>query len=82
MQIQVKLMGALRSKSPPGAQGGRAQIELPAGSSVINLLELLGVTSSQIHLVMVNGEMDRDRNRILVERDEVVIFPPVAGGCS
>jgi molybdopterin converting factor small subunit len=80
MQIRVKLMAALRSKLPPGAQGGAAPVELPLGATVAAALEKLGIASGHVHLVMVNGDMEMDRNRALVDGDEVVVFPPVAGG--
>lgn len=80
MNVRVKLMGALRSKLPPGAKGGMAEVPCPEGQTVAALLEALGIASGNIHLVMVNGAMEMDRGKGLKEGDEVTVFPPVAGG--
>jgi molybdopterin converting factor small subunit len=82
MRIHVKMMGALRSKLPAGSQGNTAHLDLESGATVSNFLEKLGLPTGQVHLVMVNGEMDHDKTRALKEGDEVVLFPPVAGGRS
>ena len=78
MQIRIKAMGALRSKLPAGSQGNTWDLE--SGATVATALEKLGLSTGQVHLVMVNGEMDHDKNRQLNEGDEVTLFPPVAGG--
>jgi molybdopterin converting factor small subunit len=80
MRVHLKLMAALRSKLPPDAKGGTTQIELEAGARVATALEKLGIGSATVHLVMVNGEMEMNRDRPLAEGDELVVFPPVAGG--
>jgi molybdopterin converting factor small subunit len=80
MQVRVKLMASLRSKLPPGSQGGIAHVELQEGASVASALEKLGIPSGHVHLVVVNGEMETDRTRALAPGDELVVFPPVAGG--
>lgn len=80
MKIRVKLMAALRSKLPPGAKAGVAEVEGPLGQTVSGLLEVLGIGGGHVHLVLVNGAMETDRARLLAEGDEVTIFPPVAGG--
>ena len=80
MQVRVKLMAALRNKLPADAKGGVAELELDAASKVSAALVRLGIAAGQVHLVMVNGEMDHDRSRILKDGDEVTVFPPVAGG--
>lgn len=80
MQVKVKLMGVLRSKLPPGSQGGRAMIEAEVGTPVAAILERLGIAGGHVHLIMVNGAMELDRQRALGEGDEVTVFPPVAGG--
>jgi molybdopterin converting factor small subunit len=80
MTIRVKLMASLRSKLPPGSQLGTAQLQLDEGATVTTLLDQLGIAGGHVHLVMVNGEMEPDRQRRLTDGDEVVVFPPVAGG--
>ena len=77
MRVNVKLMAVLRSKLPPG---GTAALELEAGATVASLLERLGIGSGHVHLVMVNGAMEPDRQRLLADGDELTVFPPVAGG--
>ena len=80
MRVHVKLMAALRSKLPPGSTGGTAVVDLPDGATVAAALEKLGITGNAVHLVMVNGAMETDRARSLADGDELVVFPPVAGG--
>jgi sulfur carrier protein ThiS len=80
MRIWIKLMSALRSKLPPGSTGGTTHVEIEPGSSVADALERLGIESNHVHLVSVNGEMEPNRTRQLNDGDELVVFPPVAGG--
>jgi molybdopterin converting factor small subunit len=80
MRVRIKLMAALRGKLPSDAQGGTAQVELENGASVAAALEKLGIVTAAVHLVMVNGEMELTRDRPLADGDELVVFPPVAGG--
>jgi molybdopterin converting factor small subunit len=80
MNVQIRLMGTLRSKLPPGCAGGKANLQLDSGASVAAALEQLGIQNSYVHLVSVNGEMETDRTRVLADGDDLVVFPPVAGG--
>jgi molybdopterin converting factor small subunit len=80
MQITVKLMASLRTKLPPGAPGGKARLDLDPGATIDSVLDRLGIPGGHVHLVMVNGEMETDRARLLNDGDELTIFPPVAGG--
>jgi molybdopterin converting factor small subunit len=80
MTVRVKLMAALRSKLPASSQGGVAALQLEPGAPVASVLEKLGIGGGHVHLVLVNGTMEPDRLRQLSEGDEVVVFPPLAGG--
>ena len=80
MVIRVKLMAFLRNKLPPGSAGGTAQLDVEPGTTVAAVLDRLGIAAGHVHLVMVNDAMERDRQRPLEEGDELVVFPPVAGG--
>jgi molybdopterin converting factor small subunit len=75
MTIRVKLMGSFRSKTPPGGR-----IEVPSGATLVEGLEKLGITPSHVHMVLVNGAMEKDHSRALADSDELTVFPPVAGG--
>jgi molybdopterin converting factor small subunit len=44
------------------------------------VLQRLSIPDGHVHLVMVNGEAVASRERQLAEGDELVVFPPVAGG--
>jgi molybdopterin converting factor small subunit len=80
MQVRVKLMGTLRSKLPPGSQGGATALDVEPGTAVAAVLDRLGIGGGHVHLVMVNGEMETERQRPLADGDELTVFPPVAGG--
>jgi molybdopterin converting factor small subunit len=82
MQVHVKLMASLRTKLPAGSAAGGFQLNLEPGTSIATALERLGIPSGHIHMVTVNREMEPDRDRMLKEGDELVVFPPVAGGAS
>lgn len=75
MNVRVKLMASLRDKSPDDAS-----IELPEGASINDALTALDIPGDHVHLVMVNNQMERDRDRVLAEDDELLVMPPVGGG--
>jgi molybdopterin converting factor small subunit len=78
MRIRIKLMGALRNKLP-NTQGS-TELEIESGVTVDSVLKKLDLPAGRVHLVMVNGEMEHNRARLLIDGDEMTLFPPVAGG--
>jgi molybdopterin synthase sulfur carrier subunit len=79
VKVRVKLMASLRGKLPPEAKG-LAELDVPAGATVADVLGKLGIPDGQVHAVMVNDELDHNRSRTLKEGDALLVLPPVAGG--
>ena len=82
MDIEVRLFANLNRFLPPGSTGRRAQLSIPADSTISALLEHLSLPASQVHLVAVNGRHQQDLSYVLQDRDQVSIFPPLAGGAA
>jgi molybdopterin converting factor small subunit len=78
MQVHVKLFSLLRRHLPEEAKG-EATIDLPAGATVADLIEHLGIVR-RIKILTINGQRETDRARPLQEGDSVRIFPFVVGG--
>jgi sulfur carrier protein ThiS len=88
MQIQAKLFATLirmvpdevRERYPQLTRAGSpADVELPEGSTLADLVDHLGLPPEKVRVIFVNGRV-RQRDYILVSGDEVGIFPPVGGG--
>jgi len=75
MVIAVKLMGLLKSKNPP-----RGTIELRDGATIEEVLQGLQVETTPAFVISVNGQIERNRARTLVEGDQLTVIPPVGGG--
>ena len=75
MRIRVKLMAALKEKSPEGDV-----LELSEGATINDALAAMKGPGNFVHLVMVNNQMERDRGRELVDDDELMVMPPVGAG--
>ncbi len=75
MQITIKLMGILKSKSPENGV-----LELSDGATIDDLLASLEIPGTHVQVVSVNGRPEKDRTRALAAGDDVTILPPVAGG--
>jgi sulfur carrier protein ThiS len=75
MQIRLKLMGALKARTPPGGA-----LELADGATIDDVLRALGVGPQTVHAFTVNGRLERNRARALAPDDELTVIPPVGGG--
>ena len=74
MKVEIKLFASLQ-KFMPNAEKG----ELDNNCTVLNLLEKIGINSSEVAIILVNGRhVDLDQR--LHEGETVAIFPPIAGG--
>ena len=84
MRVNVRLFASLRELLP-GADRGRATLEVAEGSSLLDLIERLTIPDRQAQMVLVNGDQAPRRPAaraavLLKEDDTIAIFPAVAGG--
>ena len=75
MQIQVKLMGMLKSQTPPSGL-----LELADGASIGDVLQILKISRDSVQLFIVNGRIVRDPQHVLADSDEFSATPPIGGG--
>jgi sulfur carrier protein ThiS len=75
VQIEVKLMGMLKEKTPAGGK-----LTLPDGATIEDALHALQIPVDSVQVFTVNGQLMHDRTRALAAHDELSILPPVGGG--
>jgi len=75
MRVRVKLLGLLREQTPPGGE-----LQLSDNTTLQDALRVLAISPDQIQAIAINGRIERDLLRPLVDADEVLILPPVSGG--
>ena len=83
MKVTVKLFASLGQYLPAGAKRNQVEMEFPVGVTPADVVERLNVPRDLAHLVIVNGVFvppSERATRTLAEREELAIFPPVAGG--
>ena len=77
--VQTKLFATLRRQYPELGIGEALSVELPDDATIEQLLEELDLPEEQIHIIFVNGVIQK-RGHALSDGDEIGIFPPVGGG--
>jgi sulfur carrier protein ThiS len=77
LEIQLHLYSILRELLPKEAKG-RAVLDLEEGTSLVDILEELGIKRRVV--ISVNSVLERDHTRQLRDGDEVKIFLSVSGG--
>ncbi len=78
--IHLKLFATL-SRFMPGSDlpGIPQEKQLPAGTTLADLITRLGIPDEEVKLCYVNGRY-QEVDYILQDQDEVGIFPPIGGG--
>ena len=80
MKIELRLFASLRKKLPPGSPRGKCDLKLPEGTTVGDVLAQMGIAHKSAHIILIDGDHDRDFDRVLHDGEVLSIFPPVAGG--
>ena len=75
MRVKLKLMGVLKQKTPDDGA-----VELPDGATIEDALRALDIPVDSVQVFTVNGQLERDRARLLEQDDELSVLPPVGGG--
>ncbi|MBI3170941.1 MAG: MoaD/ThiS family protein [Chloroflexi bacterium] len=79
MRVTVKLFATL-VRFKDGTRVGKAfEIELPEGSNVRNLIDVLNIPMEEAHIVFINNIIEEIQSK-LKDGDVVGMFPPVGGG--
>ena len=79
MRVTVKLFATLARFSPGGLPGAPFEMNLSESATIQDLVNQLGIPPDETKISFVNG-LIRDLDRILIQGDEVGIFPPIGGG--
>ena len=84
MRITLKLFATLEKYLPAARKAhNEAEVEVPDGASVADVLRQFGVPREEVHLVLVDGrfvQADALGKVRLEDGQALAVWPPVAGG--
>lgn len=82
MTITLRLFGELKHHMPPGSPGRSTRLELPDGTTALQLILRLGIPygGEEGQMVVAVNDAEVDHNAVLRDGDAVSIFEPLAGG--
>ena len=79
MALEIHLAAALRSVVPDYNPRAGLSMEVEPGTSIMEIMRILGIDQRQVKMVMVNGKAAL-KETILSGEERVGLFPPVGGG--
>ena len=74
MQLEIKLFASLQKFKPQ-----QEKVALEDGFTVLDILEKIGISPSEVAIVLVNGR-HAQLDQALHDGETVALFPPIAGG--
>jgi molybdopterin converting factor small subunit len=82
MTVTVRLFGELKHYMPEGQTGRSARVEVPDGTSALQLILRLGIPygGEEGQMVVAVNDVEADHNAVLQDGDTVSLFEPLAGG--
>jgi sulfur carrier protein ThiS len=84
VRVALKLYASLSDYLPVDARKThRLELDLPAGTTIADIIEQQTLPPKMCHLVLVNGYFippGKRAARALEQDDELAIWPPIAGG--
>jgi sulfur-carrier protein len=79
VRVEVQLFATLAAYRPGGAIGEGLPLEVPEGTTIHELIQVLKIPPDVDCLHVVNGQ-DARSDQPLVDGDVLSLFPPLAGG--
>lgn len=79
IRVQVALFATLRKYHPDKPETGPVWLDVPAGTTIDALLEVLGIPAEQTKQTFVSSRQ-RKGDYVIEDGARVGIFPPIAGG--
>ena len=79
MKFKVILYSTLRDKLPR-ENNGCIELDPPDSCTISDVIKQLDL--SGVFLCAVNGQIERNMERLIREKDELRFFRPGSGGCS
>jgi sulfur carrier protein ThiS len=83
MKVAFKLFASLTDLLPSDRDGNRIELDVPAGTTVSDMIARYSIPERSAHLVLINGVFvppGQRATRELADGDELAIWPPIAGG--
>jgi sulfur carrier protein ThiS len=78
-KLKIKVFGTLQQSFEHYDPAKGMTLTVPDGSTVADLMEILGLEARQVGMVALNGVLVA-ADRALGEGDELKIFQPISGG--
>lgn len=79
MIVEVRVFGGLEKRIPGALYGKPMEMDVPGGTSVGELIDILNIPPGDVFAILVNG-VHTPKENALKHGDRVAFFPPVGGG--
>ena len=79
MALEIHLAATLRSVVPDYDARAGLSMEVEPGTSIKEIMRILGIDERRVKMVMVNGKA-APKEYVLAGEERVALFPPVGGG--
>ena len=80
MKVCVKLLGSYRKLLPPEVEDYKFKVEIPAGTTLAELMSRYNVPLTEDSVFLINGLTSKSLDQALEDGDTIAAFSAMAGG--